>query len=67
VKDEPSTLTLSIGVVQIIEKDDSLSVLNRVGQALDAAVRRRGDRVYYHDGICCAPITAMLETMDYLT
>ena len=35
--------------------------------ALDAAERRGGDRAYYHDGERCAPITAMLETMNYLS
>jgi diguanylate cyclase len=60
-------LTLSVGVVQITEKDDSVSVLKRAEAALDAADRRGGDRAYYHDGERCAPITAMLETMDYLS
>jgi diguanylate cyclase len=58
---------LSVGVVQVMGKDDSISVLKRAEQALDAAVRRGGDRAYYHDGARCAPITAMLETMDYLS
>jgi diguanylate cyclase len=60
-------LTLSVGVVQIFEKDDSISVLKRAEAALDAADRRGGDRAYYHDGERCAPITAMMETMDYLS
>ena len=64
---EPPRLTLSVGVVQVTEKDDSVSVLKRAETALDAADRRGGDRAYYHDGNRCAPITAMLETMDYLS
>ena len=63
--DQPK-LTLSVGVVQIQEKDDSVSVLKRAEAALDAADRRGGNRAYYHDGERCAPITAMLETMGYL-
>ena len=58
--------TLSVGVVQVTEKDDSISLLQRAEAALDAADRRGGDRAYYHDGERCAPVTAMLETMDYL-
>jgi diguanylate cyclase (GGDEF)-like protein len=61
-----SRLTLSVGVVQVTERDDSISLLKRAEEALDAADRRGGNRVYYHDGERCAPITAMLETMDYL-
>jgi diguanylate cyclase len=59
-------LTLSVGVVQVTQRDDSISLLKRAEAALDAADRRGGDRAYYHDGDRCAPITAMLETMDYL-
>lgn len=66
VPDELPRLTLSVGVVQITEKDDSISLLKRAEAALDAADRRGGNRAYYHDGERCAPITAMLETMDYL-
>lgn len=63
---EQLRLTLSVGVVQVMEKDDPVSVLKRAEAALDAADRRGGDRAYYHDGERCAPITAMLETMGYL-
>jgi len=64
---EQPRLTLSVGVVQVMEKDDSISVLKRAEAALDAADRRGGNRAYYNDGERCAPITAMLETMGYLT
>jgi diguanylate cyclase len=64
---EQPRLTLSVGVVQVMEKDDSISVLKRAETALDAADRRGGNQAYYHDGERCAPITTMLETMDYLT
>jgi len=60
-------LTLSVGVAQVTETDDSISLLKRAEAALDAADRRGGDRAYYHDGERSAPITAMLETMDYLS
>jgi len=64
---DEAKLTLSVGAVQVMETDDSVSVLKRAEAALDAADRRGGNRAYYHDGERCAPITAMLETMDYLT
>jgi diguanylate cyclase (GGDEF)-like protein len=67
MEDDQPKLTLSVGVVQVMEKDDSISVLKRAEAALDAADRRGGNRAYYHDGERCAPITAMLETMDYLS
>jgi diguanylate cyclase len=60
-------LTMSIGVAQVIEDEDSVSLLRRAEAALDAADRRGGNRAYYHDGERCAPITAMLETLGYLT
>ena len=47
--DQPK-LTLSVGVVQVAEKDDSISLLKRAEAALDAADRRGGNRAYYHDG-----------------
>jgi diguanylate cyclase len=59
--------TLSVGVVQVMDADESMSLLKRAEAALDAADRRGGDRAYCHDGQRCAPITAMLETMDYLS
>lgn len=64
---ERAPLTLSIGVVQIMEEDDSITVLKRAEAALDAADRRGGDRAYCHDGKRCAPLTAMLETLKYLS
>jgi diguanylate cyclase len=65
-KSENSRLTLSVGVAQIMENDDCVSLLKRAEAALDASDRRGGNSSYYHDGERCAPITAMLETMDYL-
>jgi diguanylate cyclase len=60
-------LTLSVGVVQVMMDDDSISVLKRAESALDAADRRGGNCVYHHDGERCAPVTAMLEALDYLS
>ena len=62
---QPS-VTASVGVVQVMQKDDSSSLLKRAEAALDAADRQGGNRACYHDGERCAPITAMLETMDSL-
>jgi len=64
---EQPKLTLSVGVVQVMDTDETISLLKRAEEALDAADRRGGNRAYYHDGKRCAPITAMLETMDYLS
>jgi diguanylate cyclase len=66
LQSEPRRLTLSVGVVQVLGDDDSISVLKRAEAALDAADRRGGNCAYYHDGQRCVPISAMLETMDYL-
>jgi diguanylate cyclase len=64
---EQPKYTLSVGVVQIMDTDETVSLMKRAEAALDAADRRGGNRVYYHDGKRCAPVTAMLETMDYLS
>ena len=64
---ERPKLTVSVGVVQVMETDDSISLLKRADTALDAADRRGGHRSSCHDGERCAPITAMLEAIDYLT
>jgi diguanylate cyclase (GGDEF)-like protein len=56
-------LTLSVGAAQVMENDDTISLLERAEAALDAANRRGGNRAYYHDGERCGPI---LETMDCL-
>ena len=69
--ERPGSVTIlrliGVGVVQVAEKDDSVSLLTRAESALDAANRRGGNRAYFHDGERRAPITAMLETMDYLS
>ncbi len=64
---EQPKLTLSVAVAQVTESDDTIGLLKRAEAALDAAGRRGGDRAYYHDGERCAPITAMLETVGYLS
>lgn len=51
----------SVGVVQVMEQDDSLSVLRRAETALDAANRQGGNRACYHDGDRCAPIASVLD------
>jgi diguanylate cyclase len=72
-KDHPKTpseqprIALSVGVAQILESDDFISLLKRAEEALDAADRRTGNQTFYHDGKRCAPITAMMEMMSYLT
>ena len=57
-------LTLSVGVVEVAESDNSISVLKRAEAALDAADRRGGDAAYYHDGDRCAPVSAVAETLE---
>jgi diguanylate cyclase (GGDEF)-like protein len=63
---EHQMLTLNVGVAQIMEQDDSISLLKRAEVALDAANRRGNNLACYHDGESCAPIPAMLETADHL-
>jgi diguanylate cyclase len=60
-------VALSIGVAQIMEIDDFITLLKRAEEALDAANRRDGNQTFFHDGKRCAPVTAMLEMMNYLT
>jgi diguanylate cyclase len=60
-------LTVSLGVVGLREHDDSMSVLKSAEAALAAAGHRGGNCTYHHDGQRCAPISALLEVMDYLT
>jgi len=57
--------TVSIGVVQVMENDDSFLLLKRAEAALDAAHRPGGNQAYYHDGNRCVPADATLETMNY--
>jgi diguanylate cyclase len=51
----------NVGVVQVMEQDDSLSVLRRAEAALDAARRQGGHRACCHDGEQCVPIDSALE------
>ena len=51
---EQPKLTLSVGVAQVMERDDTISLLKRAEAASDAAERRGGNRVYCHDGERCA-------------
>ena len=60
-------LSLSVGVVQTTEGDDSMSLLTRAETALDAADRHGGNSTYFHDGQRCAPITSLMEAMNYLS
>lgn len=54
MEEKQPALTFSIGVVQVMDTDDSITLLKRAEVALDAANRRGGDRTYYHDGNRCA-------------
>jgi diguanylate cyclase len=58
-----SRLTLSIAAVQVMDNDDTISLLKRAEAALDAAGRHGGDAAFYDDGDRCLPITAMPETL----
>jgi diguanylate cyclase (GGDEF)-like protein len=49
--------TLSVGVVQVTEKDDSTALFERAKAALDVAIREGGNRSYYHDGQRCCSAT----------
>jgi len=65
-EDQQSGLRLSVGIAQIMDRDDSITLLMRAEEALDAAARRGGGQSFCHDGEQCAPVTAMIEAMDYL-
>ena len=43
---EHMTFTLSVGITQATEKDDSIMLLERAEAALDAVDRRGGNRAY---------------------
>lgn len=58
---EPS---MNVGVVEIMDKDDALSLLKRAEAALEAAGHAGGGQAYYHDGESSAPAAAMLATAD---
>jgi len=60
-------ITVSFGVVGASKRDDSVSLLKRAEAALDAAHRRGGNRIYHHDGERCAPISSLVEAMEYLS
>jgi diguanylate cyclase len=53
--------TLSIGVAEITEQDDFISLLRRAEAALNEASRPPGGRVYYHDGAGCVPLATRCE------
>jgi diguanylate cyclase len=55
--DQPK-LTVNVGVVQVMQADDTISLLKRAEAALDAARRHGGDRAYCHDGESCTPVAA---------
>ena len=51
--------TASFGIVEVSDRDDSISLLKRVEAALDAARQQGGNCIYHHDGESCAPITVL--------
>jgi diguanylate cyclase len=53
VPDERARPTLSMGMVQAMEKDDTISLLKRAEAALDATDRRQGNQSCYDDGKRC--------------
>jgi diguanylate cyclase (GGDEF)-like protein len=57
---------MSVGVVQVTEKDDSILLLERAEAAMAVADHQGNNRTCCHDGERCTPIAAMLETTDYL-
>jgi diguanylate cyclase len=60
-------LTASVGAVQVMESDDSVSVLKRAEAALAAADHSGGNRAYYHDGERCVPVNEMLDATRSLS
>jgi len=60
-------LTLNVGVAQVTENDEALSLLARAEAALNDAGRPGSEHACYHDGKRVTPITTMLETMTCQT
>ena len=56
-QDKHFKLTFSVGVVQVMDKDDFNLLFQRAEAALDAANRGGGNRAYYHDGERCCSAT----------
>jgi diguanylate cyclase len=56
-------LAASIAVVQVMKKDDSISVLKRAEATLEEADRHVAKGAYYHDGERIAPVTARRESL----
>ena len=60
---EQSRLTLNFAIVQVMDNDDTISLLKRAEATLDAAGRNGGDAAFYDDGHRCQPISSMSETL----
>jgi diguanylate cyclase len=58
--DDRSPATLSMGLVQVAEGDDTFSLFQRAEAALDAAQRHGGNCGYYEAQGQCSPIAAVL-------
>jgi diguanylate cyclase len=65
VPGDQSKLAVNVGVVQVMPRDDSISLLTRAETALEAANRGGGDSAYCHDGECCTPVTEIPGVMGH--
>lgn len=56
IGDKPLALTLSIGVVGVMQADDSSAVIERARQAMLSARSSGGNNIHVHDGVRCQAI-----------
>jgi diguanylate cyclase len=58
----PLSVTVSIGVVEVIGDENVESLIQRLDEALYAAKRSGRNCTYYHDGMQCLPSSVMPKT-----
>jgi diguanylate cyclase len=58
-----SNFTVSLGVIEVTEKDDLVGLFHRAEAALDAGRQSGGNRTYFHDGEHCSLVTPPAEAV----
>jgi diguanylate cyclase len=53
----PANFTVSLGVIEVSEKDDLVGLFHRAEAALDAGRQSGGNRTHFHDGERCSLAT----------
>jgi diguanylate cyclase len=60
----PAHFTVSLGVIEVAEKDDLVGLFRRAEMALDAGRQHGGNCTYRHDGDRCTLANALLEPAE---